>query len=306
MTYSVDRLLAICPAGITTADFTPTLHKVEPVTRTGLMSIILKHRSYSTGVLLGSINPVQEVNILSERRLFVPRPQYQNAWERFFLGNVRKAGRAALKRIVPGRVIQEARRYLRVGKSQRALYLKLRITNCLGLKSRKVPPGARSFVFVCFGNIMRSPMSEALFKDAIARNPSIAAKITSAGLNATPGTPAHPWAVAAAQDFGISLEHHQSILLTREMVDEADAILAMDSQNQVELLSRYPDAADRFFLLGAYSGTTNRPIEIRDPFYGDLKETRRCYRLLQTCIKNLAESLDASKTQNKASPSVAR
>jgi protein-tyrosine phosphatase len=145
-----------------------------------------------------------------------------------------------------------------------------------------------------------------LFSRRRSRQPSIGVKITSAGLNATPGTPAHPWAIVAAQDFGISLEGHQATLLTCAMVDEADAILAMDFQNQLDLLSRYPDAASRFFLLGAYSGTTARPVEIRDPFFGDMDETRRCYRLLQSCTQNLANSLDAIRTQSTATSGGAR
>ncbi|MGA2337277.1 MAG: low molecular weight protein-tyrosine-phosphatase [Terriglobales bacterium] len=224
---------------------------------------------------------------------------------RFLIGNLRETGIALAKKIVPGRLIQEVRRYRGFKKSERPIYLKLRIASKLGLRSRKVPGGARSFVFVCFGNIMRSPMSEAFFREAIARHPSIDVNIASAGLNATPGRPAHPWAIAAAQDFGISLASHRATLLTRTMVDEADAILAMDFQNQVDLLSRYPDAAGRFFLLGAYSGT-DRPIEIQDPFFGDLDETRRCYRLLQTCTQNLADSLDAIRTQSTATSSGAR
>jgi protein arginine phosphatase len=251
------------------------------------MSRIFKHVAYSTQTTPGTVKLGRELT----------------TWTRFISGDLRKTGTAVAKKILPGRLILELRRYRGFKKSERLLYLKLRITNTLGLDSRKVPRGARSFVFVCFGNIMRSPMSGALFEKAIARYPNSPVKITSAGLNATPGTPAHPWAIAAAHDFGISLEVHQATLLTRAMVDEADAILAMDFQNQVELLSRYPDAADRFFLLGAYSGTSARPIEIRDPFFGDLDETRRCYELLQTCTQNLANGLDAVVGTQRATPS---
>lgn len=228
-----------------------------------------------------------------------------NAGTRFFIGSLRATGTALAKKIVPKPLLEEVRRYRGFKKSERPIYLKLRITNQLGLNSRKVPQGARSFVFVCFGNIMRSPMSELFFKEAIARHRSIDAKIISAGLNATSGKPAHPWAVAAAQDFGLSLEGHRATLLTRAMVDEADAVLAMDFQNQVEFVSRYPDAADKLFLLGAYSGAA-RPIEIQDPFYGDLEETRRCYRLLQTCTRNLADSLDVIRTQSTVASSEAQ
>lgn len=205
--------------------------------------------------------------------------------------SLRKAGIAFAKKVVPRRLIQEIRRYRRLKKSERFTYLKLRINYELGLDSRKVPSTARSFVFVCFGNIMRSPTAEALFRQASA---GLGVRITSAGLNATPGTPAHPWAVAAAEELGISLANHRATLLTPTMIDDAEAILAMDLQNQVELLTRYPDAAAKFFMLGAYSGATSRTVEIRDPFYGDLNETRRCYALLRTCTQNLASSLIAS------------
>jgi protein-tyrosine-phosphatase len=222
------------------------------------------------------------------------------------LGNLRKTGTVLAKKIVPRRWVDEIRRYWALKKADRAVYLKLRINNRLGLDARQVPREARSLVFICFGNIMRSPMSEAFFKEAIARHPGAGVKVTSAGLNATPGTPAHPWAVAAAQDFGISLASHQATLLTRTMVEEADAIVAMDFQNQVDFLSRYPSMADKFFLLGAYSGRSTRPVEIRDPFFEDLDGTRRCYRLLQTCTRNLADSLDATRVSNAVTSSGSR
>jgi protein-tyrosine-phosphatase len=210
--------------------------------------------------------------------------------------------KALARKIVPGCVIEELRRYRQFKKTERPIYLRLRIADKLGMQSRKVPPSARSLVFVCFGNIMRSPIGEAFFKEAIALHGNASVKVSSAGLNATPGTPAHPWAIAAARDFGISLDLHQATLLTRAMVDEADAILAMDFQNQVEFLSRFPDAADRFYLLGAYSGTAGS-IEIRDPFYGDLEETRRCYQRLQTCVRNLAASLEGSRIESSTATS---
>ena len=235
-----------------------------------------------------------------EPQLLLPNPQRRKVWTPLFLGNLRETGRALAKKIIPKSLVQEVRRFRGLKKAERPLYIKLRIANKFGRDSRKVPPEARSFVFVCFGNIMRSPICEAFFKEALGHPLGTGIKISSAGLNATPGKQAHPWAIAAAQDFGISLEDHQATLLTRTMVDETDAVLAMDFQNQVELLSRYPNAVDKIFLLGAYSGASTRPIEIRDPFFGDLDETRRCYGLLQTCTQNLADSLSVSAPKPSA------
>lgn len=208
---------------------------------------------------------------------------------------IRKSLRGLAVKLVPRSLIREVRRYRQFKKSERIIYIKLRAAHQFGFLSRKIPSSARSFVFVCFGNIMRSPMAAALFRQAIAIRPELITNISSTGLNATPGKPAHPWAISAAQEFGISLAEHQALLLTRRMVDEADAILAMDFQNQVELLSRFPHAAGKFFMLGTYLNSGTSSIEIRDPFFGDLDETRRCYRLLQTCVQNLATSLCASE-----------
>jgi protein-tyrosine-phosphatase len=201
--------------------------------------------------------------------------------------------RRAAKRVIPKRVVEEVLQYRKYKPHERPLYIKLRIANGLGFKKpKKAPVTARSFLFVCFGNIMRSPMCEALMKRAIGKT-HVDVRVQSAGLNATPGTPAHPWSVVAAREFDIDLSQHRSRLLSPEMLDQADAIFAMDYRNQVELLCRYPALKDRVFMLSAYAGEGYRPIEIRDPFFGDQAETRRCYAILQRCVENLVATLAA-------------
>ncbi len=208
--------------------------------------------------------------------------------------------RQIAKAVIPRRVVQEIVCYRKYKPAERALYIRLKLLNVLALRKhpRKPAPEARSFLFVCFGNIMRSPMCEALMKRRLADLLTVEVAVTSAGLNATPGTPAHPWSVGAAREFGIDLSQHRSRLLRAEMVDDADVILAMDYQNQVELLSRYPAAAEKVFMLSAYAGDGYRSAEIRDPFYGNEEETKRCYRVLANCVNNLAAELAASVHRN--------
>ncbi len=126
-------------------------------------------------------------------------------------------------------------------------------------------------------------------KRELSRHPHVST--ISAGLHATPGTRAHPWALAAARELGISLEEHRSQLLTGEMVDRADAIFAMDYQNQVELLMYYPNARGKIFMLAAYARHSYRGVEIPDPYYGDAEETLRCYGVCESCVQNLAASI---------------
>ena len=132
--------------------------------------------------------------------------------------------------------------------------------------------------------------------------------VQSAGLNATVGTPAHRWSLAAAREFGLDLSQHRSRLLSLEMLDQADAIFAMDYRNQVELLCRYPALKDKVFMLSAYAGEGYRSIEIRDPFFGDEAETRRCYSILERCVENLmaAVAADARRDMERTPNSVKR
>jgi protein-tyrosine phosphatase len=204
---------------------------------------------------------------------------------------LRKSIKSTAKWMLPEAVVQEVQQYRAYERSERPIYLKARISSRLGLGLSRPPNTARSFVFVCFGNIMRSPMCEALMNRAVTGFPDLIIKVTSAGLNAIAGRPAHPWAIMAAQEFGISLENHRARLLTSEMVEQADAIFVMDNQNKVQLLSRWSRATSKVFMLGAYAPKEYRGVEIRDPYYLGQDETRYCYQILNTCIQNLAHSL---------------
>jgi protein-tyrosine-phosphatase len=202
--------------------------------------------------------------------------------------------KATAGRLLPHPMAQEVRQYITCKWRERLLYLKLRLSTVVGLENPKrfLPPKtARSYLFVCFGNIIRSPMCEALMNRALGDSFNRRVNVFSAGLNATPGTTAHPWAIAAAREFGISLENHRSRLLTAEMVEQADAIFVMDYQNLVQLLARYSQSNHKVFMLSAYGGEGYHPVEIRDPYYAGEEETRNCYKILNTCIANLVCSL---------------
>ena len=134
-------------------------------------------------------------------------------------------------------------------------------------------------------------MAEAFFRrelGSLADERSLS--IASAGLHATPGNPAHPWALASSSEFGISLEQHRAQLLTPEMVQEADAIFAMDFQNKAELVTLYPDSEHKVFMLRACLQDSSQ-MEIPDPYFGNVDTTLDCYRMLQACVRNLASDL---------------
>lgn len=200
--------------------------------------------------------------------------------------------KAAAKTLLPEAVTEELRRYRRYSAAERLLYLRIRTLDAMGFTylNKSYPPRtACSFLFVCFGNIMRSPMCEALMKRAVS-SWTRDIVIVSAGLNAVPGRIAHPWGIAAAKEFGIALENHRAQVLTSEMVTKAEVVFAMDYENMVQLRSRYPEAKDKLYMLGAFGGANLSP-EINDPYYSGEDGTRQCYKMLQICINNLVSTL---------------
>jgi protein-tyrosine-phosphatase/predicted ATP-grasp superfamily ATP-dependent carboligase len=184
--------------------------------------------------------------------------------------------------------------YFRLGDRARPIYARLRVRDALGLglsQRHRPPQGARSFLFVCYGNIMRSPMAEAMLKRVLAEHGLNNVRVSSAGLHALTGREAHPRAVAVGREIGIALDHHRAQLLTPTLVAGTDAIVAMDFENLAELQALYPEAEQRTCLLSAYANPPERFREIPDPYFGTEQSTRRCYAVLASCIRNLVASL---------------
>jgi protein-tyrosine phosphatase len=217
-----------------------------------------------------------------------------------------KTWKDLVRKFVPRFLLQQRGIIRRLGPGAGRIYAGLRLRDTLGMhteNSRTVPPASRSFVFVCFGNIMRSAMAEFLMRKALNETMPDAidkVRIVSAGLHASPGREAHPWMQEAATELGISLASHRAKLLTREMVDKADAIFAMDFQNKAELLTLYPDASEKIYMLGMYAEGAWKYREIPDPYLGDVDVTRYCAKQLQICIQNLLAATVFSSVRETA------
>jgi len=214
-------------------------------------------------------------------------------------------GKNILRKLVPAFLLKQRSIITNLGPGAGWTYASLCLRDAIGMRAstqQRVPASSRSLLFVCYGNIMRSPMAEALLLRALkeAGRPE-RIEVASAGLHAAVGREVHPWALEAAAAMGISLADHRAKLLSKEMVDRADCIFAMDFQNKAELLTLYPDAASKIYMLSVYAEGRQRYREIADPYLGDLEATKSCYRELQICVRNLVASTFSTR-ESAASP----
>jgi protein-tyrosine phosphatase len=108
-------------------------------------------------------------------------------------------------------------------------------------------------LFVCTGNICRSPMAEAFARRELADHPGVALSFASAGSHALEGNPATQPGVVAAADRGGDLASHRARELSRRRVRDADLILVLAAEHLPYVLAFDRSAADRAFVLGAFA-----------------------------------------------------
>jgi protein-tyrosine phosphatase len=113
--------------------------------------------------------------------------------------------------------------------------------------------GAFGVLFVCTGNICRSPTAEALARRELARYPGAPIQLSSAGSHALEGNPAASRSMLAASSRGASLERHFARELTRRRVRAADLILCMAAEHRPFVLSYDRAAASKTFLLASFA-----------------------------------------------------
>lgn len=97
-------------------------------------------------------------------------------------------------------------------------------------------------VFVCSGNICRSPLAEAMARQ-LERRHGDGVEFSSAGIYAMDGTAATPQAVAVAAEVGLALRWHRARRLTDELVESADLLVALDDEHLEFITERWPQAA---------------------------------------------------------------
>ena len=139
-------------------------------------------------------------------------------------------------------------------------------------------------LFVCHGNICRSPMGEYVMKDLVKKaGAADKFRIASAAVSREEiGSPVYPPARRELQKHGISCDGHAAHQITRRELEDYDCIYYMDASNARRLQRLFGDDAAKC-----------RPLlerDVADPWYtGDFTQTWN--DILEGCNKILEELL---------------
>lgn len=146
-------------------------------------------------------------------------------------------------------------------------------------------------LFVCAGNICRSPMAEYLFKNRILNNPEW--ETCSAGIIASYGQPASQEGVIALEEKGLDLTPHRSQPLSADIVKAATVITVMTQSQLEQIACMFPDIAvrEKTFLLRSFDPEA-AAADVDDPIGMSLDVYRRVRDEIDSALHGLVEFIE--------------
>ena len=150
----------------------------------------------------------------------------------------------------------------------------------------------KTILFVCTGNICRSPMAVGLFEHAAKGR----YRVLSAGLGAMDGIPASDHAVRALKELGIDISSHRSQRLTPGLVQQSDYIFGMTQGHVESIAMLYPQSAEKTFVLREFDDTLEEfEKDISDPIGGSLETYRLCRDQIEQGISSMLKFIEPTE-----------
>jgi protein-tyrosine-phosphatase/glutathione synthase/RimK-type ligase-like ATP-grasp enzyme len=146
-------------------------------------------------------------------------------------------------------------------------------------RARAAFRGARSILFVCLGNICRSPFAEHLARHFLPSD----RVISSAGYYPKAERACPEQAIVGAARWGIDLEGHRSQVLTYDLVRAAEAIFVFDEENYRRVQQDFPFSRPRLHFVGALN--SRGPLFIKDPYGGSPSAFDQSYQAIATALE---------------------
>ena len=148
-------------------------------------------------------------------------------------------------------------------------------------------------LFICLGNICRSPTAEAIFSELVAeKGLADSLEIDSAGTNGLHiGQPPDPRSIKYAAKRGIDLTPLRGRQIERADFERFDYVIAMDNENVRQLTALCPESMQgKIKLLLAYADSCDYR-EVPDPYYGGAGEFELVLDLIESGCRGLLDQL---------------
>lgn len=143
----------------------------------------------------------------------------------------------------------------------------------------------KKVLIVCVGNVCRSPMAQLLLENRF-KQCNLNTTLDSAGLAALIGQPADPMAVCLLKDKGFDLSYHRAKQLSKAMLFEADLVLTMSSQQEAQIIDKFPTLCGKVHRLGKWD-----EFDIPDPYRRPKAAFQQALMLIEYGIESWCQRL---------------
>jgi protein-tyrosine phosphatase len=154
---------------------------------------------------------------------------------------------------------------------------------------RPLPQPIRSVLFVCMGNVCRSPLAAAYFGEEVRKNRCMI-RVNSAGIDTHLGKPAHALAEEIAYQQGFSLQYHSTTPLSQDLIEQSDLVLVMEIAQKDRLFRLYPRERHKVFLLGQFCRKGS--LDIDDPYCGTHDDFKVCFERIREACDRLIHTIN--------------
>ena len=120
---------------------------------------------------------------------------------------------------------------------------------------------AYNLLFICTGNICRSPLAEG-FAPVLGEKNGHRIFAKSAGTLGLINKPADPHSIAVSKEHRIDISAHRSQPITDELIEWADYILVMERKHAMHVRQNFPQSMDKVLELGTFGSMTKIPDPI--------------------------------------------
>lgn len=140
-------------------------------------------------------------------------------------------------------------------------------------------------LFICHGNVCRSPFAAAVFERAV-RASGLGIHVDSAGFIG-PDRQSPAGALAAAARLDVDLTAHRSKLIRPSLLDAADLMVVMAEEQAIALRRQFGDVRGLVVVLGDLDPDSIRRRTILDPWGGDDAAFNASYSRVERCVRQL-------------------
>ena len=151
----------------------------------------------------------------------------------------------------------------------------------------------RSILFICHGNICRSPFAAAAFSRVWPHHLSGSIDVASAGFVGPDRSPPSK-ALAASARFGVDISRHRSTRITSESLQAADLIVVMSAEQARGIRARLRSSSTRVLVLGDLDPLPITRRTVSDPWGGSDSAFDASYSRIDRCVRELVGLIRAT------------